>query len=179
MIVGDRSRSLGSQVNCSAMVAIIWRPNFHFTSDHKRSQRLPSIATITIAGTESVSAIVAIVNDRQRSQRFNGNYQCSDCSDLNDRHSDHMEITPQRSQRSYSSDHKDRSDCVSCDLMYQSVPSLTMPRGKTPENFLKWRIPHPRAQKIVRNSSPGERDHANPSGVNFFKIQQKTQNMKI
>ena len=104
MIVGDRSRSLGSLVNCSAIVTIIWKPNFHFASDRQRSQRLPTIATITIAGieSESISAIVAIVNDRQRSQKVNGNHQCSDCSDRNDRNdpSDHMETIAQRSQRS-------------------------------------------------------------------------------
>ena len=76
--------------------------NFHFASDRQRSQRLPTIATITIAGieSESISAIVAIVNDRQRSQKVNGNHhQCSDCSDRNDP-SDHMETIAQRSQRS-------------------------------------------------------------------------------
>ena len=95
MIVGDRSRSLGSLAKCSAIVTIIWKPNFHFASDRQRSQRLPTIATITIAGieSESISAIVAIVNDRQRSQKVNGDHQCSDCSDRNDRNdpSDHME----------------------------------------------------------------------------------------
>ena len=104
MIVGDRSRSLGSLVKCSAIVTIIWKPNFHFASDRQRSQRLPTIATITIAGieSESISAIVAIVNDRQRSQKVNGNHQCSDCSDRNDRNdpSDHMETIAQRLQRS-------------------------------------------------------------------------------
>ena len=101
MIVGGRSRSLGSLVNCSAIVTIIWKPNFNFASDRQRSQRLPTIATITIAGieSESISAIVAIVNDRQRSKKVNGNHQCSDCSDRKDP-SDHMEITTQRSQRS-------------------------------------------------------------------------------
>ena len=90
MIVGDRSRSLGSLVNCSAIVTIIWKPNFHFASYRQRSQRQPTIATITIAviESESISAIVAIVNDRQRSQKVNGNHQCSektsDCSDRND-----------------------------------------------------------------------------------------------
>ena len=101
MIVGDRSRSLGSLAKCSAIVTIIWKPNFHFASDRQRSQRLPTIATITIAGieSESISAIVAIVNDRQRSQKVNGNHQCSDCSDRNDRNdpSDHMETIAQRS----------------------------------------------------------------------------------
>ena len=33
MIVGDCSRSLGSQEKCSAIVMIIWKPNFHFASD--------------------------------------------------------------------------------------------------------------------------------------------------
>ena len=112
MIVGDRSRSLGSPVNCSAIVTIIWTPNFHFASDRQRSQRLPTIATITIAEieSESISAIVAIVNDRQRSQKVNGNYQCSDCSDHNDP-SDHMETITQRSQRSWRS----QRSYVSCD----------------------------------------------------------------
>ena len=104
MIVGHRSRSLGSPVNCSAIVTIIWKPNLHFASDRQRSQRLRTTATITIAGieSESISAIVAIVNDRQRSQKVNGNHQCSDCSDRNDCNnpSDHMEIIAQRSQRS-------------------------------------------------------------------------------
>ena len=100
-IVGDRSRSLGSLVKCSAIVTIIWKPNFHFATDRQLSQRLPTIATITIAGieSESISAIVAIVNDRQRSQKVNGNRQCSDRSDRNDP-SDHMETIAQRSQRS-------------------------------------------------------------------------------
>ena len=101
MIVGDRSRPLGSLVNSSAIVTIIWKPNFHFASNRQRSQRLPTIATITIAGIESESTS-AIVNDRQRSQRVNGNHQCSDCRDRNDP-SDHMEIIAQRSY-------------VSCDL---------------------------------------------------------------
>ena len=100
MIVGDRSQSLGSLVKCSAIVTIIWKPNFHFASDRQRSQRLPTIATIMIAGIESES-ISPIVNDRQRSQKVNGNHQCSDCSDRNDRNdpSDHMETIAQRSQR--------------------------------------------------------------------------------
>ena len=104
MIVGDRSQLLGSPVNCSAIITIIWKPNFHFASDRQRSQRLPTIAMIMIAGieSESISAIVAIVNDCQRSQKVNGNHQCSNCSDRNDRNnpSDHMETIAQRSQRS-------------------------------------------------------------------------------
>ena len=35
MIIGDYSRSLGSLVNCSAIVMIIWKPNFDFASDHQ------------------------------------------------------------------------------------------------------------------------------------------------
>ena len=68
MIVGDRSRSLGSLVKCSAIVTIIWKPNFHFASDRQRSQRLPTIATTMIAGieSESISTIVAIVSDRKK-----------------------------------------------------------------------------------------------------------------
>ena len=61
-------------------------------------QRSPTIPAITIVGieSESISAIVAIVNDRQRSQKVNGYHQCSDRNDP----SDHMEIIAQRSQRS-------------------------------------------------------------------------------
>ena len=101
MIVGDHSQSLGSLVKCSAIVTIIWKPNFHFASDRQRSQQLPTIATIMIAGieSESISVIVAIVNDCQRLQKVNGNHQCSNCSDRDDP-SDHMEIIAQRSQRS-------------------------------------------------------------------------------
>ena len=78
MIVGDRSRSLGSLVKCSAIVTIIWKPNFHFSSNRQWSQRLPTITTVTIAGieSESISAIIAIVNNRQRSQKVNGNHKC-------------------------------------------------------------------------------------------------------
>ena len=96
-LVGDRS--LGSLVNCSAILTIIWKPSFHFASDRQRSQRLPTIATITIARieSESISAIVAIANDRQRSQEVNGNHRRSDCSDRN-HPSDHMETIAQRSQ---------------------------------------------------------------------------------
>ena len=62
------------------------------------------IATIMITGieSESISAIVAIVNDHQQLQKVNGNHQCSDYSDCNDRNdpNDHMEIIAQQSQRS-------------------------------------------------------------------------------
>ena len=93
-------------------------------SDRQRSQRLPMIATITIAGieSESISAIVAIVNDRQRSQKVNGNHQCSDCIDRNDP-SDHMETIASDcndrdgSQRSYVSyDLNDPSDYMKIKL---------------------------------------------------------------
>ena len=50
-------------------------------NDHDRLDRI----------RESISATIVIVSDRQRSQKFNGNHQCSDCSDRNDP-SDHMEI---------------------------------------------------------------------------------------
>ena len=62
---------------------------------------LKSISAITV--------LVAIVTDRQRLQRFNGNHQCSDCSDLNGHgdFSDQMKIIAERSQRS-----RDRSDRV-------------------------------------------------------------------
>ena len=115
MIVGDLSRLLGSLVNCSSIVTIIWKPNFHFASDHQGSQRLSTIATITIAGikSESISAIVAIVNDCQRSQKVNGNHQCSDYSDRNDL-SDHMETIAQRSY--VSCDLNDPSDYVEIKL---------------------------------------------------------------
>ena len=72
--------------------------NDHMETKFSFCQRSPTIATITIAGIESES-ISAIVNDRQRSQKVNGNHQCSDCSDGNDCNdpSDHMEIIAQRS----------------------------------------------------------------------------------
>ena len=99
--------SLVSLVNCSVIITIIWEPNFHFASDHQWSQWLLTIATITITGieSESISAIVVIVNDHQRSQKVNGNHQCSDCSNHNNCNdpSDHMEIIAQRLQRSWRS----------------------------------------------------------------------------
>ena len=64
-IAGDRSWSLGLLVNCSAIVMIIWKPNFHFASDHQWSQWLPMIATITMAGIESES-MWTIVSNRKR-----------------------------------------------------------------------------------------------------------------
>ena len=104
MIVDDRSRSLESLVNCSVIITIIWKSNFHFASNRQESQRLPMIAMITTAGTESesISVIIAIVNDHQRPQKVNGNHQCSDCGDRNNRNdpSNHMEIIAQQSQRS-------------------------------------------------------------------------------
>ena len=109
MVVLDKPLSLRirspatckSALNGLAIVAIIYKPNFHFASYHQRSQRLPTIVTITITGIESES-ISAVVNDCQRSQQFNGNHQFSDCSNRNDCKdpSDHMEIIGQRSQRS-------------------------------------------------------------------------------
>ena len=49
---------------------------FSFSNDHQQSQQLPTITMITIAGIEleSISAIVAIVNNHQRSQKVNGNH---------------------------------------------------------------------------------------------------------
>ena len=64
MIVDNRSQLLGSLVNCSVIITIIWKPNFHFASDLQRAQRLPMITMITIAGIESESAIV---NNREGS----------------------------------------------------------------------------------------------------------------
>ena len=72
---------------------------FLFVSDHQRSQRLPKITGIE---SESISVIVMIVKDCQRSQRFNGKHQCSDRNDP----SDHTEIKAQELQRL----------CVFCDL---------------------------------------------------------------
>ena len=88
IIVGHRSGLLGLLANCSAIVAII-------DSDYQRSQ-----AKIDGIETESISAILTIVKDRQRSQRFNGKHQCSNCSDRNDYSdpSDHTEIKAQRLQ---------------------------------------------------------------------------------
>ena len=55
-------------------------------------------------------------SDRQRSQKVNGNRQCSHCSDRNDRNdpSDHMETTAQRSY--VSCDLNDPSDYVEIKL---------------------------------------------------------------
>ena len=94
MIVGDRSRSLGSLVKCSAIVTIIWKPKFHFASDRQRSQRLPTIATITIAGIESES-IAWFPYDRWRSLTIAGitSKVFSDCND-------HMETKFSFCQRS-------------------------------------------------------------------------------
>ena len=39
--------------------------------------------------------------------------------------------------------------------MYQSIPSLTMPPRQTTGNFLKGRIPHPRAQRQCETLTPG------------------------
>ena len=120
MIIGDGSQLLGSLVNCSVIVMIIWKPNFHFASDHQWSQRLLTFAMITITGieSESISVIIVIVNDHQWSQKVNRNHQCSNCSDRNNP-SDHMEIREQwlqqswRSQRSYvSSDLNNNSDYI-------------------------------------------------------------------
>ena len=36
-------------------------------------------------------------------------------------------------------------------IMYQSIPSLTIPPG----NFLKGRIPHPQAQRKCETPTPG------------------------
>ena len=67
MIVGDCSRSLGSLVNCSVIVMIIWKPKFSFcqrspmilVTANDRNDHDPGIES------ESISVIVAIVNDRQ------------------------------------------------------------------------------------------------------------------
>ena len=40
-------------------------------------------------------------------------------------------------------------------LMYQSIPSMTIPPGKPPGNFLKGRISHPRTQKKCETPTPG------------------------
>ena len=52
-------------------------------------------------------------------------------------------------------------------LMYQSIPSMTIPPGKPPGNFLKGRISHPRTQKKMRNPDPW--------GNYFQKSSKKTQ----
>ena len=83
IIVSDHSRSL---VNSLAIVAIILKPNFHFASHHQQSQRLPTIAMISIAGIELefISIIVTIVIHRQQLQRFNRSHHYNNCSDPND-----------------------------------------------------------------------------------------------
>ena len=67
----------------------------------QRSLMTPRLPTIAEIESESISTIIAIMNDRQRLQRINGNHQCSyrkDCSDRNDRNdlNEHMEIIEQR-----------------------------------------------------------------------------------
>ena len=120
MIVGDRSRSLGSLVNCSAIVTIIWKPNFLFC---QRSPTIPATANdrnshdrwdrirVYLCDRSDRERSWTIVNDRQRSQKVNGNHQCSDRNDRNDP-SDHMEIIAQQSQLSWRS----QRSYVSCDL---------------------------------------------------------------
>ena len=68
MVVGDRSRSLGSLVNCSAIVTIIWKPNFHFASDRQwlqrsRSLRENSLVSIWSLTIVTIAGIVAIAEN--------------------------------------------------------------------------------------------------------------------
>ena len=55
--------------------------------------------------------------------------------------------------------------------MYQSIPSLTIPPGKPLGNFLKGRIPTPRAQRKCETPNPGAENRAKtlPRG-NYFQI---------
>ena len=71
-------------------------PMIPATTNHRNDHTIAEIES------ESISVIIAIVNDCQRLQNVNGNHQCSDCSDLNDRNdpSDHMETIAQRWQQS-------------------------------------------------------------------------------
>ena len=83
MNVGNCSRSLGSLVNCSAIVTITWKPNFHFASDRNDHD-----------GWDRIRVYLCDLSDRQRLQKVHGNHQRSDCSDRNDP-SDPMEIIAQ------------------------------------------------------------------------------------
>ena len=60
-------------------------------------------------------------------------------------------------------------------FMYQSIPSLTIPRGNSRETVLKGRIPHPRGTKKVGNPDPwGRKFLQKPHpGQSFSKIQPK------
>ena len=53
-------------------------------------------------------------------------------------------------------------------FMYQSIPSLTIPPGKSPGNFFKERIPHSRAQRKCET----------PTWGNYFQKSSKKQNMR-
>ena len=68
------------------------------------------ITTITIAGieSESISAIVAIMDNHQRSQKVNGNHQCSDSSDRNGRDVPAIIWKPKHIGRNDRDDHSNR-----------------------------------------------------------------------
>ena len=45
-------------------------------------------------------------------------------------------------------------------VMYQLIPSLTIPPGQTPRKFLEGRIPHPRAQRKCETPATGQKNRA-------------------
>ena len=55
--------------------------------------------------------------------------------------------------------------------MYHSIPSLTIPPGQTPGEFLKGRIPHPQAQRKCETPTLGQKNRAKtpPTGQLFSK----------
>ena len=60
-------------------------------------------------------------------------------------------------------------------LMYQSIPILTIPPGQTPGEFLKGRIPHPRAQRMCKTPTRGRKIVLTPNPpCNYFKKSSKT-----
>ena len=66
-------------------------------------------------------------------------------------------------------------------IMCQSIPSLTIPPGKAPGNFLKGQIPHPPGHKDSVKSRPlGQKNHAKspPPGTIIFKNPAKNKIMR-
>ena len=51
--------------------------------------------------------------------------------------------------------------------MYQSIPSLTTPPDKPPENFLKGEFPTARAQRKCKTPTPGAVKSFTPGAIIF------------
>ena len=102
MSVGNRSQSLGSQVNCSAILAIILKPNFPFchqsrtiqATDKDRWDRIrvylcdrndregsSAIATNLMKNTSAAIAAIATITAIIRNSKHS---DCNDCKDHSD-----------------------------------------------------------------------------------------------